>query len=529
MFEVELPASPALRVVKSRTGAPNQSHVSTTFRTSGRYIDPVAGPPQFIGYKGLGVPGFVPPKSGATGLVDEDASVILEFSEPIDLNTLDPSSTVIVERVSVGERVPGFIKTDPTDRSGRRFLFVPSVGFGSDEANGQGWDIEVSLTTGITDLAGNNLRRPAGPFSFRTRYVPGKRSASVITETFGNQLKMDPATVGLGGEWNTLVKGSLRGGYPTTFPDQNVQYTSASTGITVVRTRVAEPLVAEVVPITGGGGCQNRPNGSRAQMLYVPGDVGVDAAITGVGWGPSSNALFAADHDDVVLKLGHTSLQTLGSDFESNTNIGNPQQVYKGHYQIPQAKNILPPGMDTGYWLWPQFTSVFEWNGVNNLVFDAAVKGGTNCQILRVGFIPAGIAFPNRRAVSLNYQANTADFTVDTVVYDIQFRKRRRTTYAISTWYELASDVPIFAPPIVSPVGQPGGVTVTLEVEGAHGKPDPFNPGGFIADPTTATGFTTTMSEIDGHRFFRFRVTMSANLTTNQTATVNSVNFPYTF
>jgi hypothetical protein len=162
-------------------------------------------------------------------------------------------------------------------------------------------------------------------------------------------------------------------------------------------------------------------------------------------------------------------------------------------------------------------------------VFDAAVAGANNCQILRVGFVPAGIAFPNRRAVSLNSKGTTADFSTDTVIYDIRFKKRRRTTRAISTWYELASDKPVFAAPIVSPVGQAGGVSVLLEVEGADGKPDPFNPGGFIADPTTGTGFTPNASDIDGHRFFRFRLSMFANLTTNQTARVTSVQFPYCF
>jgi hypothetical protein len=70
---------------------------------------------------------------------------------------------------------------------------------------------------------------------------------------------------------------------------------------------------------------------------------------------------------------------------------------------------------------------------------------------------------------------------------------------------------------------------VLLEVEGANGKPDPFNIGGFIADPTTGTGFTPNASDIDGHRFFRFRVSMFANLSTNQTARVTSVQFPYCF
>jgi hypothetical protein len=528
-FEVKLPATPDPHVVKGTAKQPLLYFYSSTFRTNTVYDDPVAGQPSFYGDHGTGLLGFDPPKSGATGLVDEDAVVILEFNEPINIDTLDPSSTVVVTRITVGEQVPGYVKQDPNERSGRRFLFVPSVGFGSDIANQQGWDIQITLTQGIQDLAGNTLKRPVTFPVFRTRYVANKPSCSLITETFANQTKMDPLTVTRGGEWNTIEKGALRGGAPTTYPNQDVQYTTANTGTTIVRTQVAEPLVAETVPSSGGGGCTAVPFGSRAQMMYIPADVGADAAIVAMGWGPSSNALFAATHPEIILNMGHTSLQGLGTDFTGNINIGSPQQVYKGQYTIPQAKNINPPGLDNGYWDWPTFQSPFEWNGVNNLVFDAACAGANNCQILRIAFVPAAVAFPSRRAVSRNYKDTAANFANDSVIYDVRFKKRRRTTQAISLWYELASDNPVFAAPIVSPVGQPGGVSVLLEVEGADGKPDPFNIGGFIADPTTGTGFTPNANEIDGHRFFRFRVSMFANLTTNQTARVTNVQFPYCF
>ena len=528
-YTVELPASPELHCVKSKTKTPLQFEFNSTFRTNGTYIDDFPGQPYFVGDHGNGLLGFDPPKSGATGLVDEDAVIILEFSEPINLDTLDPSSSIIVTRITVGEQVPGYVKRDPTSTSCRRYLFIPSVGFGSDIANQQGWDIQVTLTTAITDLAGNALKRPVTFPIFRTRYAPGKPSCSVITESFNNQTLMDPATVGQGGEWNTIEKGALRGGVPTTYLDTDVQYTSLTTGTTVVRTRVTEPLVSAQVPPTGGGGCVSVPSGSRAQMLYVPSDVGIEGAITGVGWGPSSNALFAATHPEIILGLGHTALQTLGNDFTTNVNVGSIQQVYQGKYDVPQRKDIYPPVFDGGYYDWPTFSAPFEWNGVNNLVFDAACAGANNCQILRIAFIPSGIPFPNRRAVSRNYKSTTADFTVDTVVYDIRFHKRRRTTRAISLWYQLASDLPVFATPILSPSAQPGGVSVLVELEGADGKPNPFQPGSFIADPTTGTGFTPVASQIDGHRFFRFRISMVANLTTNQTARITSFQLPYCF
>ena len=536
-FSVHIPGPPEFHVLRNRQGAGIIQSFLSDFRSDGTYDDPVLGQPIFIGSNGTGQLGFDPPKSGSTGLVDEDAVIILEFNEPISIDSLDPSTTVLVRRVTVNEYVPGFVRIDPSDRSGRRFHFVPSLGFGSDEANLSGWDIEVQLTQGIVDLAGNPLKRPFIAPLFRTRYVPGKPSSSIVNESFVNQTKMDPVTPNEGGEWNTLEKGACKGGAPTTYTPIDVIYTSAVVGSpSVVRTRVNDPLVTTL----SQAGCVSRPAGSRAQMLYVPGDVGVEAAITAVGWGPSSNALFGSAYDFVSMRMGHSSLNSLSNDFTANFNVGNSLKVFEGQYIVPQAKNIKttdpqnangvsPDPTATGFWLWPTFTSPFEWNGSNNLIFDSAVKAGNNCQILRIAFIPAGIAFPNRRAVATNYLGATADIAPDTVVYDIQFRKRRRTTRATSLFYELASDNPVFAAPVVSPVGQPGGVQMVVEMEGADGKPDPLNPGGFIPNTPPATGWTTDVSEVDGHRFFRFRFIMVANLASGQTARVTSIQFPYQF
>ncbi len=527
-YSVEIPGPPELAVLKNLRRERIKQGFTGSFRSNGTYNDPVPGQPRFVGDFGTGKLGFSPPRSGSTGLVDEDALVIIEFSEPMDPATLDPSSSVIVTRTAIGEQVPGFIRVDPTDRCGTRYQFVPSLGFGSDEVNLAGWDVEITLTTAITDLAGNSLKRPVVFPLFRTRYVPGKPSSSILAEGFDDQDNMDTITIIEGGEWNTLEAGFLLGGAAITFPNVDFQPTSLSTGTTIVRTRVAEPLVAESIPSSGGGGCTALPNGSRCQMLYVPADIGDPGAIVATAWGPSSNALFAATYPDIELLYGHTSA-ALGSDWGANVNLGNPVTVYQGNYDVPQALNIMPPGLITGYWDYPAFTTPFEFNGINNVVFDAIIPGGNNCQILRIGFVPTGISFPTRRAVSRDANSPSASFATDPVMYDTRFKKRRRTTRAVSAWYELASDDPLMANPIVSPSSQSGGVQVVLELEGAHGKADPFNPGGFIADVTTATGYTTQVTDVDGHRFVRFRITMIANLNTNQTARISSTQVPYQF
>ena len=529
-FVVQVPGPPELHTLQNSRGARILLPFSGDFRTNGVYDDPVPGQPYFVGEPvgdggHSGNLGFDPPRSGSTGLVDEDALILLEFSEPVNIDSLDPSSSVLVTRAKTGEAVPGFIRLDPNDRSGRRFQFVPSLGFGSDVANLAGWEINVRLTEGITDLAGNTLKRPFTAPPFTTRYVPGKRSASIISETFANQIKMDPQTIPDGGEWNTLEKGALVGGPATAYAPNDVSYWLNPPGVAVAFFRANDPLIMG----TTSAGCvaaAARPFGSRTQMFYVPADVAEAAAIVSVGWGPSSNALFGAQYPEVTLGLGHTSNTALVADFASNINVGGLVQTFRGPYLVPQAKNIQPSdgtnangvtpdpaaGTPRGYQLWPLFTTPFEWNGQNNLVFDASVQAGTTCQILRAGFVAFGTPFPARRAIGTNYTASSADYVVETSVYDIRFNKRRRTTKATSLWYELSSDNPSFAAPIISPVGQPGGVTVLVELEGAPGKTDPLNPSRYIPNTTAATGFTTDITQIDGHRFFRFRITMIANL-----------------
>ena len=61
------------------------------------------------------------------------------------------------------------------------------------------------------------------------------------------------------------------------------------------------------------------------------------------------------------------------------------------------------------------------------------------------------------------------------------------------------------------------------------------HPGNYCDDPTEysphfRSGLSQTdITKINGKRFFRFRISMVANLITNQTATVNSLQFPYCF
>jgi len=167
--EVRLNVAAARTTLRSRGGRRLATPYVATFSTSNVCVDPVPGQPAFIGDHGTGLIGFEPPRSGATGLVDADAVVVFEFSEPVLSASLVPGVTVIVTKITTGQQVAGAVVPDPDAASGRRFLFVPTGVWGADTKNKQGWDVQIALTKGITDLAGNTLKRAVSFPVFRTR------------------------------------------------------------------------------------------------------------------------------------------------------------------------------------------------------------------------------------------------------------------------------------------------------------------------------------------------------------------------
>lgn len=93
------------------------------------------------------------PVSGATGVAT--GTVSITFSEPVDHTTLTSSTITVKQGVTV---VPGTIGYDEATATAS---FVPASGFLA------GKDYTVSITTGVKDLAGNNLS-PAYSFTFTT-------------------------------------------------------------------------------------------------------------------------------------------------------------------------------------------------------------------------------------------------------------------------------------------------------------------------------------------------------------------------
>lgn len=167
-YTVRIPATPGAPTLRTRDGRPISQSFTSTFTTSDRCVDAVEGQPWFIGDHGTGLLGFDPPRGEANGLVEANASIVLEFSEPVLSTSLVPGTTVLVRSLNTGAPIAGTIAADSDAPSGRRYLFTPTTTFGS-FAPGYGTDFDVRLTTGITDIAGNPLKRAFGSATFRSR------------------------------------------------------------------------------------------------------------------------------------------------------------------------------------------------------------------------------------------------------------------------------------------------------------------------------------------------------------------------
>jgi hypothetical protein len=160
-FEVQIRNGKDKRVLRARDGRRIARRYDGTFATNTLYDDPVPGQPSF-GNSGVESLGFRPERYGPFGLVDEDASVVLTFSEPIAPESMRLGDTVLVQRMSDSAAIAGTLVPDPADQNLTSYLFTPADGYGSSV------DVQIVVTTGVTDLAGNALKRPFSTLAFRT-------------------------------------------------------------------------------------------------------------------------------------------------------------------------------------------------------------------------------------------------------------------------------------------------------------------------------------------------------------------------
>lgn len=355
-YDVHIPGpSESSKYLTAIDGSPIIETFDSFFTTGEGYIREHKQP-RYTGVDGQGSLAFDPPRF-INGEVPYNSRILIVFDETLDPNTFELGNTISIVNETLSAiqgstvLVPG---TFSTDLCGRTWKFSPSFSFG-----GAGYDIAVVLTTGLKDLAGNPIANPQ-TIRFRTEVKAGVPTTQVINESFDTGLMNDTSVTDA--EWGTTTAGTLQGGAVTSVDVivalQAAQYPGG------VRTRVRDHPFAQA----GSGGV------GHDQWIYTQAELGGAGAITSIGWGPSSNALFASSHTNVKVTLGHTQGDALSTNLSNNFDVGTPVKVCDSSYIIPQRATIDPPcGTDAcavGYWPLPTFSNFFEYNGKNNLVLD---------------------------------------------------------------------------------------------------------------------------------------------------------------
>jgi hypothetical protein len=154
---------------------------------------------------------------------------------------------------------------------------------------------------------------------------------------------------------------------------------------------------------------------SKIQLLYTAAEINGSGIITGfafpVGTNPRGNPTVTGSAL-VTIKLGHTSLTGLTTNFANNFNSGAPVTV-------ANARTVtIPAGIPDGDYVWvPLPDGAFNYNGTDNLVVEiesSAITGSTE-------WINDAISGVNTRLDALGGIGATTG-TLGTAQYFIKFR-----------------------------------------------------------------------------------------------------------
>ena len=423
-------------VIENLDFDPNISTFFTTFTTSDGFLRELV-PPEFVRHF------WIPPEDDLTSNIPGNGILALEFSEAMDPSTFvlgptvggpDVGTTVDIRYTNDAinqvnlvalEAIPGTFSFDP---SATIYFFKPTFSFGDEKLI-----FTAQVFQNLTDLAGNLLINPQsmGPF---TCDGDGISKGKVISETF--DFATDRDQVNSDADWGSTEQGFLKG-QPITSRDALIMgWVFANSNGTDSSTGQYAPIDS---PLNGldRNNFNPAPNpatalGRRVMWSFPDTEIGAAGSVTAIGWGPDSNATFAATYEGIVLNLGNQASASTGlaASFSGNF-AGAPTVVYMGNYNVTQAANIgNTPGINpvhtgpygtnpgcnpqngvgvlfnwnvplftaTGFFMWPELTNFYEWDpGDINidddsvLVFDANVPEGDSFQQIRGWF---GVTFP---------------------------------------------------------------------------------------------------------------------------------------
>jgi len=464
-------------VIKNLDDDPNLVTFFTTFVTSDGFLREL-DPPEVVRVYSIPDRFEVNP---LTGQWPGNGLLAIEFNEP-----MDPASFVLGtdagpdENTSADVRyVPyaqinidnGLVNTsvDPNigtvipgsftyDAGATTFLFKPTFSFGTGK-----FVFAVQVFQGLKDLSGNLLVNPRsfGPY---TCDGTGIATGRILEENFTNAANLDLVNSD-GPDWGQSDEGVLQGQEITSREAYIFGYTFQDAFRPTYHGQYASiisPMIGAALNQYISGISPPTSMGRRVLWAFTDEEMGANGSVTAAGWGPDSNATFAAIYPKIFLRAGFqkAASMSLSPSFSGNYD-GKATVVYTGAYQVPQAANVgntvnagtdpggysegagcqrpasaaCPSGSTrwnctlwefTGFEPWPDFATFFEWNqgdpnvpGDSVFLFDASCQEGDTWQQVRGWFAAQqpcnGIlipGFPNRRMYT-TYEDNTANPTTN--------------------------------------------------------------------------------------------------------------------
>lgn len=506
VYSVIVKGLPDAKTLLTVQGKPVLSPFATTFTTTDQYL-PDLDQPRVVG---ISPPSLDPVPADRYGpeaqavWVNSRADVVVEFSEAMNPATFDSTTSFRVNNLDRGGRE--VFGTFRFSDDAKTVTFRPTFGFGRGP-----YVIQVALSVGITDLAGNPIGNPQ-QWVFLTEFDPSAVNEGLIEEYFDDNAYEDTAFTPPGAEgiaqWNP-------------FSDPGVLASTFGTRILTV-------------PCPAGGSSNYIPLGGsswvscRFQSWYKASELGQAGTIVGLAFPVGSVITQGAVMTNFIVQCGHSNKTLTPGPFAANFNVGvGPITVING------ATWTMPTDMVYNQWTWylatkggeANYASLekgFPFDGTNNLVVDvgkSSVTGSGNTWSCRSGWDS------NTRRIWNTSQSSSSSSGSDTgytYPYLVSFRTER--SMAQSLWYRTESADPVYLEAIISPTEQPPGTETIVVFQGAMDDGS-----GHAADLGTVTGWTSDILDLDGHQYVRFRATFTANLGTGVGPKLNDIVIPYIF
>jgi hypothetical protein len=587
-YNVDLPANgDANDVVQNLDQDPLLTSFFSSFTTGEGFLRELVPPEILRAY-------FIPAQDQLTKLVPGNSILALEFTEAMDplsfvlsagstpsvTDTIDIRYADLLAEPNINstnnlENVPisGVFTHNPAAST---YFFTPTFSWGNKK-----FIFNVTVFQGVTDLSGNLLINPRsfGPF---TCDGLGIQTGKVLSESFDSTTDMDGSTTN--GDWGSTTKGTLQGAAITSRRTYIAGHEFGDEYNAGQYNPIVDPLIGAALNQYVTNVNPPTDQGRRVMYAFSDADLGQSGTVTAASWGPDSNATFAAQYPEVILRIGYqkTSSLNLAGTFSGNY-LGSPLILYKGPYSVQQAINVgdeYPPPQNnsgfaqqdplynnTGYVDWPTPTSFFDYDEGDPgspdvvLVFDASVQEGDTFQQIRTWFAVtapgSGVlisGFPQRRMYATfeedvpNPPASFAAgiLNPEPSCCDTAFTFTRRVSLAQSLFYTPdATDAagnsynPPFSevakrtfgvksnylPAILVPALQSGGAQILVEYQGATALEVSSN----RSKPNEAfpfTAWTTSVNDCDTFPYIRWRITLTSNLISNQVAKLGSIQVP---